>query len=132
MPTLKLAPDVHALLSNQLDSFEKLELLSALRAAGRPLSPAELASACRLTSHAVRDVLGSLSELSIIERAEDGELFYVAANTRIPAFETLMSVYEDDRSIVLSALSALSLDRIRDMAARTFADVLARKRDDDS
>lgn len=132
MSTPKLDSDARALLRNQLDSFEKLELLSALRAAGRPMSTIELERACRLASQTVREVLGSLTDLSIIERHEDGQLFHVAATIRLPAFETLMAAYEEDRSVVLSTLSAHAMERIRNMAARTFAEAfVARKRAED-
>lgn len=132
MPTPKLDPDARALLRTQLDSSEKLELLSALRSAGRPMSVAEIERACRLAAQTVREVLGSLTELSIIERDEAGLHFHMAATVRLPAFETLMSVYEADRSVVLSTLSAHAMERIRDMAARTFAEAfVANKRAED-
>jgi hypothetical protein len=130
--TPKLDPDSEALLRDQLDSFEKLELVQALRTAGRPMSTSELEVACRLAPDTVREVLGILSHLRIVERDDGGTLFRVAATGRAPAFETLMSVYEADRSSVMCTLSAMAMERIRGMAARAFADAfLLRKRGGD-
>ncbi|HEX4422176.1 MAG TPA: hypothetical protein VH165_29895 [Kofleriaceae bacterium] len=121
MSSPKLDSDVCALLRNQLDSFEKLELLSALRAAGRPMSTSEIEIACRFAADTVGEVLVSLTELNVIERDESGSHFRVTAAAQGTAFETLMSVYEDDRSIILSTLSGFAMERIRGMAARAFA-----------
>lgn len=132
MTAPKLDPDSEALLRDQVDSFEKLELLRALRTADRPMAASELEISCRLAPETVRDVLGSLLQLRIVERDDNGTLFRMAAAGRAPAFETLLSIYEEDRSIVMRALSARAMERIRGMAARAFADAfLLRKRGGD-
>ena len=122
----------HALLQTQLDSFEKLELVRVLRASGKPMSEASLDKAARLRPDVSRDAVIVLLQIGVL-RADPGTgLIELGPASVDPAFQALMAVYEQDRLLVLTALSSLALARIRNMAARTFGDAFVpRKRGDD-
>lgn len=132
MTTRTLAPPAQALLSTALDSFEKLEVLRVLRASKRAMSADELEAACRLGPDTVRETLGSLADVNILERVGDGRMFRVSTAAPQPGLEALMATYEEDRSAVLGELSKLAIQRIRSMTATAFADAFViRKRGSD-
>lgn len=51
----------------------------------------------------------------------------------LAAVKELVDLYDEDRILVVRALSQIAMDKIRGMAARTFADAfkLRKKREDD-
>jgi DNA-binding IclR family transcriptional regulator len=120
------------LLQTQLDSFEKLELVRALRASGRPMSRDDLEVECRVTSDTVHEALESLSRTSIVEFDAATKLVRLGPSSHDPALQALMEVYEDDRLAVLALLSTMVMERLRSMTAQAFADAFAlrKKRDD--
>lgn len=128
----ELENGVRTLLTTQLDSFEKLEVVQALRAAGRAMSIEALESACRFPTQTVREALADLERGTIVEQADAGRLVLLGSGSKHPNFEALMQLYEEDRSRVMSVLSSLAMERIRTMAARAFSDafVFRRKRGD--
>lgn len=129
VPSPKLASQERALLATQLDTSDKLELVHALRTARRPLSRGELARACGLSPEVIRELLGNLIELAIVEAMDRGARFRVSLATRASGVEALMAIYEDDRAVVLATLTELALERIRGMAVEAFGEALGpRKR----
>lgn len=124
----KLEHGVRRVLTSQLDSFEKLEIVRALRATGPAMSTNALEAACRLPSHAVREALADLARNAIIERVDAERLVVLGAGSKHPHLEALMQLYEDDRSGVMAVLSSLAMERIRAMAARAFADAFVIRR----
>lgn len=128
MSGLELEDGIRTLLETQLDSFDKLEIVRALRAAGQSMSAEALESACRCPPHAVRDALADLERGTIIEHADARRLVRLGASSKHPNFEALMQLYESDPSRVMSVLSSLAMERIRTMAARAFADAFLIRR----
>lgn len=142
MPTSRLPAPVRRLLEGPIDTFEKLELVLALFRSDKPLSVAELE---RTTEDGVDELRAMLADL-----ARSGLVSIESAGTRarggteqivrlVPkeeqgaALNELARLYDEDSVVVVKALSQISLERIRGMAARTFADAfqLRRKKDED-
>lgn len=132
MTELRLDQNGRKCLETYLDSFEKLEVVRALRASGHALSRSDLEAACRFTADTIHEVLGSLQRLRVVALDTEDGLVRLGSLAADPAFDAVMRLYENDRAAVLSTLSKISLERIRSMAARAFADafVLRKKRDD--
>lgn len=131
MSRLELEDGVRTLLETQLDSFEKLEIMELLHATGRGMSRDEIEVACELRSEVVLETLVELEQLRLVERSSSGQI-HISGGMR-PGLATLLQLYRADRVGVLSTLSSIAMQRIRSMAARTFADafVFRRKRDND-
>jgi hypothetical protein len=129
----KLDKNARALMQAHLDSFEKLEVVRALRASARPMSRTELESECRFTPDTVLETLGGLRQMNAIDIDAERNFVRLGEIARDPAFEALMRFYDDDRSAVLAMLSKIAMERIRSMAARAFADafILRKKQGDD-
>lgn len=129
----ELDDGVKTLLETKLDSFEKLEVVRALRASGRPMSCSELETACRLSSELIEDAVASLQRSKFVEHDATGRGIWLGISSTDPRFEALMKRYNEDRIGVLKVLSSSVMQRLRSMAARAFAEafVIRRKRDDD-
>jgi hypothetical protein len=128
---LELEDGVRSLLESKLDSFEKLEIMERLHASGQRMSRDEIEAACGLRSDVVVETLVELEQLRLVERDRSGQIH--ASGSLSPELSTLLQLYRADRVAVLSKLSSIAMQRIRSMAARTFADafVFRRKRGDD-
>ncbi len=127
------SPAVRRLLESPLDSFEKLEIVVALhRTAARTSSNAELASAIALPLEIVSRAVDELVRAGFVENA-GGLTRLTASPADRAAVGELVELYDEDRILVVRALSQIAMDKIRGMAARTFADAfkLRKKREDD-
>ncbi|HEX3477699.1 MAG TPA: hypothetical protein VHT91_21910 [Kofleriaceae bacterium] len=133
MSDLQLDDGVRALLVTKLDSYEKLEVMRALRTAGRTMSRSGLEAACRLSSDALDDALPDLERSKLIEHDPMHHGIRIGAAGADPCFATLMQTYDEDRAAVLAVLSSAVMQRLRSMTARAFADafVIRKKRGDD-
>jgi hypothetical protein len=118
----KLDDGARTLLETQLDSVEKLEIMRALRASGQGLSTEQLESRCTLTSEIVGDTLLDLERSKFVELDASGKLVRLGQAATEPRFVALLRHYEEDRLGILSVLSSAAMQRIRSMAARTFAE----------
>jgi hypothetical protein len=130
---LKLDDRLRTLLETDLDSFEKLELVRTLRASGQAMSRQELAAACRFPSGTIDEALADLEQVKVVEWDTGRRLVRLGQGSQAPGFAALMQLYDEDRSGILAVLSSMAMQRIRSMAARTFADafVIRKKRGDD-
>ena len=133
MTGLRLDDSVRALLVTKLDSYEKLEIMRALRGAGSAMSRSDLEAACRLSSDAVEDELASLERSKLIEHDRVHHQIRLGAASADPCFATLMQTYDEDCASVLAVLSSAVMQRLRSMAAQAFADafVIRKKGRDD-
>ncbi len=115
------------LLDGPIDSLEKLEILAALRR--RPLGLAGLVEQLRLPLGVVKQSVSELVDRGLLRRRTDDVIELVAD----PRVEELLALYEADRLSVITTISRLSIERIRGMTARAFANafVLRKKREDD-
>lgn len=128
MTSSPLPREVHDLLERTLRSIEKVETLRHLRRAETSLSRDELMRALRLDGESVDGVVGDLARAGLVEANGSRGTVGLGPAARTPACEDLLRIYEDDRLAVVSELSALSVARIRDMAARTFSETFVSKK----
>jgi hypothetical protein len=118
------------LLRDHVNSFEKLHLLAALRAAPTgTLSEAELASTLRIKPNIVRDLGNELERAGIVVRAA-GNLSLSMTSDLSPIVDDLLRMYEVERLVVVIALSQIAMERIREMTALTFGTAFPRKPSD--
>jgi hypothetical protein len=124
---------LRAMLETNLDSFEKLEIIRALLAAGKAMSRSELEVACQIAPELIADTLPSLEGSRMIESDAANHQIRLGTASKDPRFARLMQLYEEDRIGVLAVLSSMVMRRLRSMAARAFADafVIGKKRGDD-
>jgi predicted transcriptional regulator len=117
---------VRQVLEEYIDSFEKLEIALALhRAPARTLSIPELAAEVQLAEGLVERTVEELRGAGLVEVA--GGLVRLAAEWGGGAGEAavteLAELYDEDRVLVVRTLSELAVEKIRGMAARTFAEL---------
>lgn len=127
----RLDDDARKLLGTLLDSFEELELVRVLRASRTAMSEDDLGRECRFAPDTAHEAVANLVRLGVLKTGDTG-IVRLGTAARASAFEALMAIYEADPLLVLSALSAIAMERIRNMTARAFADafVFRRKRGD--
>lgn len=132
MPNSRPSAAVRRLLDGTLDSFEKLELALALhRAPARTLSVPELSKQLQLPRDIVERGVDELCRVGVVHVA--GGLARLAIPADDPtALEELAALYDEDRLLVVRTLTDIAMNKIRGMAARTFADAfqLRRKKED--
>jgi hypothetical protein len=120
-------------LEEYLDSLEKLEFMHHVRMT-REAARSDLKTAFPLDDEMVRTMTRELVQCGLLERSPDNpDMLRLGPLSLSPTCETIMAAYETDRVVVLSALSSIAMGRIRNMAARTFAEafVLKKRRKDD-
>ncbi len=120
----KLPASVTELLTNRIDSFEKLELVIALHDAPRTsLSIEALAAALKLSRATVRQAAKELHESALVDLTSNGDVQLLPPTKReLEAVAELARLYREDRITVVTALGEIAVDRIRNMASRVFAD----------
>lgn len=123
----RLPREMRQLLETVLDSFEKLEVLSRVRATAAGLAVDDLT----LDNEVLRSTIKELLRDRLIE--QPGLAYVLGPRGSEPAVEQLMTIYDDDRMPIITELSSLAMDRIRTMASKAFADafILRKKRKDD-
>jgi predicted transcriptional regulator len=130
-----MSPSIHRLLEGPIDSFEKLELVLVLFHAVKPQSLNELAHKFSLEPEETRRIVAELirSNLVAVDLADGEEIVRIAPKDDDgAALNELAKLYDEDRVLVVKTLSTIAMDRIRGMAARTFADAFQlRKKQDD-
>jgi len=93
------------------------------------MSKAQLVVASRLDASVVAAALVELEQAALVELDSRRELVTLGLLARDHVCESLMALYREDRTVVLSALSSIAVERIRSMTAEAFADAfLLRKR----
>ena len=125
------SPELRRLLETKLDTYEKLELVVVLaKQANMEALATDLARELQVGDDVLNRFAAEVARSGLVEitgerirlvaRAED--LATIAEGTRL---------FESDPRRVMSLLSAIALDRIRGMAARSFADAftLRKKKD---
>jgi hypothetical protein len=117
----QLPDGARRLLLGPVDSFEKLELVIALRAsAGAGCMLDELEARTKAPASVLTRALEELSAAGIVEsRAGSWRL---AKSCDTAAVDDLATAWSSERVVVLALLTQRSLERIRSSAAITFAD----------
>ena len=104
---------VRRLLTEVIDSFEKLEIVMHVHRASFQLAP-------------VRDIAKAISlpvdEVDSCVHALKAEGVFDPAGPWRSSIDALVKMYDDDRIEVLNLMTSTSLERVRKQAARVFAD----------
>lgn len=129
------APQARRLLLEVVETFEKLEIVCALRRARDPRPVAAIATAVGLPADAVVEATRELRESRVL--CEDGHGWCIdPASPWFAEVDALAYGYDHDRIAVLDLMTKTALERIRSSAAKTFADAFLlrpkkRNREDD-
>jgi DNA-binding HxlR family transcriptional regulator len=121
-------PGVRRLLEGPIDSFEKLAIVVALGNTALTLSA--LADELKLQTAVVTQSVSDLLHEGLVQRESEGFVELV----RTERVDELLRLHREDRMAIVSAISSLSIDRIRGMTARAFAnafDLRTKRRRDD-
>ncbi len=116
-----LSPELHALLESKLDTFEKLEVVLSLSAAGRPLTIGELAHELQVGRDVLQRVADSVVDTGIIVRSDD-EAFSLHSGRWDAAIAEAARLHASQPQLLMRAMTRIAMERIRGMSARTFAD----------
>jgi hypothetical protein len=116
-----LSPELYALLENKLDTFEKLEVVLSLYAAGRPLTLRELAHELQVGTDVLQRVADGVVDTGVIRRS-DGEAFALCPGSWDAAIQEAARLHATQPQSLMKALTRIGMERIRGMSARTFAD----------
>jgi hypothetical protein len=122
-----ISDDLVALLSERVTSLEQIEVLLRLRAQPTVASALdEIVAQLPLPPDAVDDALAALVEQRLLVRDEAAGWPRWRYRSETPELErviaSLAEVYRERTLEVMRILSAQALDRIRNSAARAFAD----------
>ena len=128
-----VSPAVRALLAETLDTFEKLEIAIALQRA--PLHSLSIEELVRAIGNLARDQI----EHGVAELVAAGVCSATLRIVRLtptptdaPTYAALVEQYDRDHAAIAQAISEVAMEKIRGMAARTFAEAFhaTRKRGD--
>ena len=119
------------LLETTLDSYEKLEVVRAVRDL-KQLEPASLIERLQSDAGELAETIDALVAAQILRRT--GNSVVLGARGGDPELVELMTIYAQDQVLVITTLSTLVVGRLRNMAANTFAEAFLipkRRRPDD-
>ncbi|MBA3392723.1 MAG: hypothetical protein H0T89_08770 [Deltaproteobacteria bacterium] len=121
------------LLETKLDTFEKLELVLRLRdCPAVTCSITELARQLQVGHEVLRRVITEVVRTGIVEQFAEDEVRLVADEDDLEAITEGAALFASDRTAAIALFSTIAMDRIRGMAARSFADAFTfRKKKDD-
>jgi hypothetical protein len=132
---MTISSSVKELLKTRINTFEKLDLVVTLhQSPHETMSVEALIRALGAPRDVIRQAVGDLRRALLVDFDSRGEVRLLAAtDADRTAIGELVESYRDDPAIVLRFLGEVALDRIRSMAATTFADafVLRRKKGED-
>jgi hypothetical protein len=104
---------VRRLVTEVVDSFEKLEILVYIQRAGFQVKPAaEIAKAISVPVDEVDRCMAVLRHHGVLD----------ADGPWRAAVDGLVKLYDDDRIEVMNLMTRTALERVREQAARVFAD----------
>lgn len=134
MPSPPVAsPALRKLLETKLDTFEKLELVLVLRAAGAPMALVDAARELQVGPDVLRRVALEVQRGRLVEVRADDHLRLTASAADLEALAQGAELFARDRGAMFELMSAVAMNRLRSMAARTFADAFRiRKKEDDN
>jgi len=132
-PKKRELPDhVQAVLRQQVDTLEKLEVLLFLRSrAGEMVAFDDLARDLRSGSNELGEVLAALTAQGLVTPSERGYAYGPVLPPAAAAIDALAAAFEEDRLLVMRFLNRHSLVRIRGSAVRAFADAFRSRPDGD-
>lgn len=119
--TTDLSPELIGLLESKLDTYEKVELVLALRAAGAPMTMTDLAMELQVGRDALRRVADEVVASGMIDSVPEDSLHYRPGEWD-SVLDEAAHVFAKETNKLLRALTRIGMERIRGLAARTFAD----------
>jgi hypothetical protein len=129
----RLSPELIKLLETALDTHEKVDISWHVASAGKPLTYVDLQERTYLDVPTRRSVIGELVSDRVL--AVTSDVVQLGARSKSADFQTLMKHYTEDRVLVINTATRIAMERIRNMAASTFADAFLirpkRKKGDD-
>ncbi len=128
MSRSRLPGEVRKLLETDVNSIEKLDLIRYLRSAGGPVPRAEISRVLDLDRETADTLIDELAGADLVEVAGARSPVRSGAAAAGEACEDLLRIYDEDRLLVVSTLSSLAMERIRNMAARAFGEALVSKK----
>jgi hypothetical protein len=130
----RLSPELIKLLETALDTLEKVDLAWHVTTSGKPLTFAELQDRTYLDRPTLREAVEELVASRVLLASPEG-IVQLGARAAEPDFQALMKHYTEDRILVINTATRIAMERIRNMAASTFADAFLirpkRKKGDD-
>lgn len=135
MPPIAPSPALRRMLERRLDSFEKLEIALALRdAEGHELTVEQLARELQVGSDVLRRLVTALVSSGLVQQVDADGVKLAATESELVVLEEASRLYMEDRTEIVGLFSSIALDRIRGMAARSFADAfrIGKKKDGDN
>lgn len=131
----ELSADLRRLLDAGIDSLDKLEVVVALyRAPERSLNFGALRERLDLDRDELRRSLRELAAAGFVTEGDERRVTLSRLDAeREPRLSEIVTLYEQDKTRLVIAITEISLDRIRALAARAFADafVIRRRKGDD-
>jgi DNA-binding GntR family transcriptional regulator len=117
--TSTLSPALRQLLE-RVSSFEKLELVIALRRAPAQQSTVhELARTLDVDRDEVRALVNELAGDGLLVASAGGEVTLAA---HAGAMDELAALYDADKLVLVKAIAERAMDRLRNLAGRAFAE----------
>lgn len=124
----RIPREVRKLLETELDSIEKVDAVRYLRRVRGSITRTELMRALQLERGATHALIAELARVGLVEIDEPGGAIRLGGHVGGGAWDELMQLHDEDRLVIVSALSALAVERIRTMAARAFGEALVSKK----
>lgn len=113
---------VRQLLTEKLDSIEKLEVLTLACRHRTPWTVITASEQLRLPPGIVEAALEGLTRDGLLAYENGTGFQFDPTNPLADAAEKLCAIYDEDRLHVLEVMTRAALERIRSSAATTFAD----------
>ncbi len=120
----EVSPPLRELLRTRIDSFDKLEIVMALHAAPHTtLSIEELSTAIKIPRDLARSLCSELRDALLVDDSERTKARLLPpSETDVALLAELADLYGRDRVLLARVLSDIAMSRLRNMAARAFAD----------
>lgn len=115
------SPELLTFLDRKLDTYEKLELVLVLRAAGSPMTLADVAVQLQVGPDALRRVVKEVAASGVIDAHQDDQI-RLRPGPWDPLMAEAAQLLATEPNRLLRALTRIAMERIRGRAARTFAD----------
>jgi hypothetical protein len=120
----ELPARIRELLERRVDTFEKLELIVALRGVrGCVMTIADLATTLGLDAPDTRRVAAELRSVTLVEVTSRDEVQLLPpTGPDYEAVDELVRLYQEDRLTIAKTLGEISMQRIRTMALKALAE----------
>lgn len=125
-----MTPEIQRLLETTIDSFEKLEIVRCLwRRETAPWSIERLGERVGTSPDHIATSLDELTGAGVVRATVRGREYAAAkGGAHDGLIVQLLTLYEEDPLAIMRVINEIAVQRIRSMAARTFADSFLMRR----